>query len=127
MVVNIPCHSRRASYFKSRTSAGAISTIRVGTKACRAISRLHAPPAFKKEFIMMGFYMHLGAVQELELKQTLIKKCVICGTEYEVVRVWQKYCSPECRAEAYRRRRNGEPDPEPNLTDKCVIEHMFRL
>jgi hypothetical protein len=37
-----------------------------------------------------------------------IKKsvCVVCGKEFSKNRDWQKYCSPQCRKEAFKQRHN---------------------
>jgi len=37
-----------------------------------------------------------------------IKVCRFCGKKFEPVKIWQKYCSRQCRLEAYRKGRPRE-------------------
>ncbi len=39
-------------------------------------------------------------------------KCLICGKEFTPNRPWQKYCCPECKREAYRRRKEEKAEIE---------------
>lgn len=75
------------------------------------------------------YVLHLNETNKLLNETFMIKKCVICETDFEAKRADAETCSPACRLKNWRKKQEQQstnpsiaPIPEPSPKTKLVVE-----
>lgn len=83
------------------------ATIRTTQPASMGFSQNHAPQATPAMRPVMGFKQsprNEHAMRDNASPTKKIKVCKHCGNDFEMRTTWQKYCSEDCRKDAYEAR-----------------------